>query len=162
MESVKKIFGDNMRAYREHQKKSQDDLARALHTDKGMISRYESGEVQLKIEKMVLIADELGASLDWLCGREEAHPRTKGGERVENDEILEKKVAVLEEELVLLQASLLGLARIVSRRTGSLGPELLTEHRNYLDGLTARLQQGQHEDKVVKRQALWEEFLNQP
>ena len=69
MKSAKEIFGANVRAYRKRLKMTQEDLASYLRTDKGMISRYESGQVEPSVEKLIKIADRLGASLDWLCGR---------------------------------------------------------------------------------------------
>jgi transcriptional regulator with XRE-family HTH domain len=64
-------FGDRLRLAREKAGLTQMDVASAMYTSQAMISRYESGSVMLKIDRVTEMADMYGVSIDWLCGRNE-------------------------------------------------------------------------------------------
>lgn len=157
-----KIFGERIKRARRATRLTQKALGEIIGVGENAVHQIERGNNWPSLPSTVLLANRLGLSLDWLCGREDAHPLVKGGERVENEERLAQQVALLEAEIVQLQASFLGLVRIMSRRTGALGPELLSEHRALVDGLAARRHPGRPEDTVARGPAGWEDLLDPP
>lgn len=62
-------FGDRLRRAREKAGLTQMDVASAMYTSQAMISRYESGSIMLRIDRVAEMADMYGVSIDWLCGR---------------------------------------------------------------------------------------------
>lgn len=60
-----------LKELRKQQKKSQADLATALHTDQTAISKWENGERKLNIMQAKEIADYFGVSVDYLLGSNE-------------------------------------------------------------------------------------------
>ena len=61
---------------------SQVDLAKAVGVATGTISVYENpnGKRYPAFDKTVLIAETLGVSIDWLCGRESKSAMEQGGD----------------------------------------------------------------------------------
>lgn len=69
-----KMFSERLKAARTAKHVSQADLAKAVGVSAATISSYEtaSGAKIPSLDKAEAIANELGVSLDWLCGGEEA------------------------------------------------------------------------------------------
>jgi len=70
---------------------TQQQLADATCIDRALIARYENGTRKPPIEKLQLLADHLGVSVDCLLGREEEKKETL----IETDERIEKGAEVL-------------------------------------------------------------------
>lgn len=59
-------FGDRLRQLRERQGLTQEDLARAVGTNTGTVSRWERGLGNPQAAQLVQLAETLGASVDYL------------------------------------------------------------------------------------------------
>lgn len=59
-------FGDRLRQLRERQGLTQEDLARALATNAGTVSRWERGLGNPQAAQLVQLAEALGATVDYL------------------------------------------------------------------------------------------------
>lgn len=74
LETFKKIFAENMRKAREQKKLSQKQLSEIIKEKHGMeissasLSGYEKGKSLPQLNIAAIIAEELGSSLDALCG----------------------------------------------------------------------------------------------
>ena len=49
---------------------SQRDFAETIGVSQPLVSQWERGHRMPTVPDLVRVADELGRSLDWLCGRE--------------------------------------------------------------------------------------------
>lgn len=69
-----KIFSERLKAARTSKHISQADLAKAVGVSAATISSYETvnGAKIPSLDKAEAIADKLGVSLDWLCGKDGA------------------------------------------------------------------------------------------
>ena len=61
---------------------SQEELGLEIRTDKGKISRYESGQMVMRVDRFFQIAEALQAPLEelcpsWLCDGERMDPRLR-------------------------------------------------------------------------------------
>ena len=65
-------FGDILKALREDNDLTQDELACVIKVTRQQISNYENKRYEPSIETMVNIADQFNVSLDFLCGRTKA------------------------------------------------------------------------------------------
>ena len=67
-----KLFSERLKAARTAKHISQADLAKAVGVSAATISSYETvnGAKIPSLDKAEAIANELGVSLDWLCGHE--------------------------------------------------------------------------------------------
>lgn len=65
------MFAERLNATRKAQGIAAHKLAEHLHISLRNYRRYESGAVQPPLESLVLIADYLNVSLDYLLGRDE-------------------------------------------------------------------------------------------
>ena len=61
----------NIRNLREDRDLRQRQLAEVLHVSQNTYSQYETGVIELTAEKLVLLADFYGVSVDYLLGRTE-------------------------------------------------------------------------------------------
>lgn len=61
-------FCERMRRARKNAGMTTTDAAFALHTDQAMVSRYETGVIMPRIDRVADMADLYGCSIDWLCG----------------------------------------------------------------------------------------------
>ena len=59
-------FGERLRRLRERQQLTQEDLARAVATNTGTVSRWERGIGNPQASQLVMLAETLGASVDYL------------------------------------------------------------------------------------------------
>ena len=71
MTKSNKSLGDNIRAAREKRGLNANDLADLLNIKGHSYRRYERGEVPMKAELFIEIADHLEISLDELAGKKE-------------------------------------------------------------------------------------------
>lgn len=93
---MSKINPDRLRELRDHAGLSQADLAKALHVDTSLISRWEKGAREPSLTQLMAIARTLGVTLDYLLhGRVEAHFQFRSKKTLPT----EKKTAI-EEALV--------------------------------------------------------------
>lgn len=65
-------IGQRIRARRELRRITQADLARELERGQGTIAKYESGEVVLRPEQILVIANLLKVSVSYLFGEDDA------------------------------------------------------------------------------------------
>jgi len=72
---------------REQHHLTQEDVAQKLGIKREQVAKYENGTTIPKLPHAMRLADIYDVSLDWLCGRDEAHPLVKGGEQVERNEL---------------------------------------------------------------------------
>lgn len=68
------IFGDNLKAFRESNGLSQEELAKILGTSKQVISRYETNQRSPKIDTVAEYARRLNISISDLTGYNENLP----------------------------------------------------------------------------------------
>ena len=73
-------LGRNIQSWRERAGMTQEALGLEIGADKGKISRYESGQMIMKVDRLFQIAEVLQAPLDelcpkWLCREEQIGPR---------------------------------------------------------------------------------------
>lgn len=66
-----KRFCERLRQARKKAGMSTTQVAVALYTDQSVISRYETGCVMPKVDRVALMARLYGVSMDWLCGMED-------------------------------------------------------------------------------------------
>ena len=69
------IFAERLNAVRKDRKIPAHRIADYLHISLRNYRRYESGQVQPPMDNLVLIADYLDVSLDYLLGRDEFHEK---------------------------------------------------------------------------------------
>lgn len=62
-------YGARLLAVREARGMTQFDVGQIIGKRDNEVSRYERGVLNPKIAYVVLIADSLGVTLDYLCGR---------------------------------------------------------------------------------------------
>ena len=60
-------FGRNIQVWRERIGMTQEELGMEIGVDKGKISRYESGQMVMKVDRLFQIAEVLQVPLDELC-----------------------------------------------------------------------------------------------
>lgn len=60
----------NLRDLREDNDLTQRDLAKILNCSQQTYSRYETGEIQISIDSLIVLARFYNLSLDQLCGLE--------------------------------------------------------------------------------------------
>ena len=65
----KEIFGDRIRALRQSNNLSQQDLANILSVGKSAVSMMESAQRAASADTLVAIANYFDVSLDYLAGR---------------------------------------------------------------------------------------------
>ena len=63
---IYQIFGNNVKAYRKAQNKTQEELAAALDSDQKYVSRLENGHARPTLDICLRIANFLQASIDDL------------------------------------------------------------------------------------------------
>lgn len=68
-EFEKRIFGERLRQCRKESGMKQRVFCEQVGISQGNLSAYEVGRLSPPVEKLVLIADALNVSLDYLCGR---------------------------------------------------------------------------------------------
>lgn len=61
-------FYQRLRDMREDHDKSQEEIAKVLHTTRQQYSRWESGAYQMPIENYKILAQYYNVSIDYLCG----------------------------------------------------------------------------------------------
>jgi len=82
-----KIFGERIKRARKASRLTQKALAEIIGVGENAVHQIERGNNWPSLPSTVRLANHLGLSLDWLCGRDEAHPLVKGGEQVERNEL---------------------------------------------------------------------------
>ncbi len=73
-------LGRNIQMWRERMEMTQEELGLEIGADKGKISRYESGQMVMKVDRLFQIAEALQIPLEelcpvWLCDQKRADPR---------------------------------------------------------------------------------------
>ena len=73
-------LGRNIQAWREVAGMTQEKLGLEIGADKGKISRYESGQMAMKVDRLFQVAEALQVPLEelcpsWLCDRKRIDPR---------------------------------------------------------------------------------------
>lgn len=67
----KRLFSERVLEARTALKRSQEDVVEAIGSSKGYLSNIENGYSYPSLDRAVALANTLGVSLDYLCGREE-------------------------------------------------------------------------------------------
>lgn len=65
-------LGEKIRQQRERRDLTQEELAQRLHVSRQAITKWEADGGMPDVENLSLLADELGVSVDWLMGRDDA------------------------------------------------------------------------------------------
>ena len=73
-------LGRNIQIWRERVGMSQEKLGLEIGADKGKISRYESGQMVMKVDRLFQVAEALRVPLNelcpaWLCDQKRIDPR---------------------------------------------------------------------------------------
>ena len=63
-------FAENLQAFRKKNGLTQEDLAELLGVSRQAVSKWEQGDGYPEVEKLLILAEKLGVSLDALMGRE--------------------------------------------------------------------------------------------
>ena len=63
-------FAENLQAFRKKNGLTQEDLAELLGVSRQAVSKWEQGDGYPEVEKLLVLAEKLGVSLDALMGRE--------------------------------------------------------------------------------------------
>ena len=63
------MYYPRIRALREDRDMTQTDMAKLLHITQRAYSRYETGEREIPIPSLCILADFHGVSVDFLLGR---------------------------------------------------------------------------------------------
>ncbi len=76
------VFAERLKEARTKKNMSQAELAKAIGVSTGTVSVYENpnGARYPAFDKTVAIAETLGVSIDWLCGRDEKAKARSGVE----------------------------------------------------------------------------------
>jgi len=104
---------------REQHHLTQEDVAQKLGIKREQVAKYENGTTIPKLPHAMRLADIYDVSLDWLCGRDEAHPLVKGGEQVTSEQ--------LARQLALTRATLMGLIQALEDQGAIIPPPNLEE-----------------------------------
>lgn len=67
--NFKKILADRIRLYREEHGIKQLEMAMYLEISETTYSDYECQRIQMPLEKLIMIAEYLNVSIDYLVGR---------------------------------------------------------------------------------------------
>ena len=70
-ESEKSIFANRLKQARKMAGLTQSKLAKILGIVQSGVVAYEGGKRDPSMSKLILLADTLNVSLEWLCGRTE-------------------------------------------------------------------------------------------
>jgi transcriptional regulator with XRE-family HTH domain len=89
------VLGDRIKALREKRDWSQTLLAKKIGISKSVMSRIESGTRPLEDSLLVMIADVLEVTTDYLLGRESKKPTISDLE-LSDDELISKYNVVLD------------------------------------------------------------------
>jgi len=114
-----KIFGERIKRARKASRLTQKALAEIIGVGENAVHQIERGNNWPSLPSTVLLANHLGLSLDWLCGRDEAHPLVKGGEQVTSEQ--------LARQLALTRATLMGLIQALEDQGAIIPPPNLEE-----------------------------------
>ena len=68
---IRAVVRDRLRARTEHRGLSGAELGRRVGASQPVVSRWLSGSRLPELAALVSLSDELGVSLDWICGRSE-------------------------------------------------------------------------------------------
>lgn len=132
--TAEKLFGvipERLKAAREARGLAQAEVGRRLHIGQGTVSELEHATSKTSLIMLYRLASLYEVSLDWLCGRENAHPRVQGGERVTNEQ--------LTRQLALTRATLMGLIQALEDQGAIMPPPNLEERM------------GQHWDQAAQQ-----------
>ena len=83
-----KLFGENIKRYRNEKGLSQQNLADLIHKNRATISRFENGELLPNAEEINIICDELGIYESDLFNREYTFSSKKNAINPFNTDIL--------------------------------------------------------------------------
>lgn len=72
------VFHEILSRERKARGLSQEELASRLRVSRQAVSKWETGDAAPDLNKLLLLADALGMSLDALCGREAPAPSAAG------------------------------------------------------------------------------------
>lgn len=114
-----KIFGERIKRARKASRLTQKALAEIIGVGENAVHQIERGNNWPSLPSTVRLANHLGLSLDWLCGRDEAHPLVKGGEQVTSEQ--------LARQLALTRATLMGLIQALEDQGAIIPPPNLEE-----------------------------------
>lgn len=84
--------GNRIRAIRESQNLTQDQLAELASLNRVTIAKYESGRIEPGAKALARIADALGVSADVLLGRSEENGEYDGKPRTDESRIISECV----------------------------------------------------------------------
>lgn len=62
-------FGERLQLALRRREMSAVQLAKLIHADNAMVSKYVRDECTPHVDTLIDIADALDISMDWLCGR---------------------------------------------------------------------------------------------
>lgn len=83
LKEVERLLAQRLRQARKSKKLTQEELANRVSTTKGTISNYENGHSSPPNEMLVLLAETLGTTTDYLLGRT-TNPSPKDSENDSN------------------------------------------------------------------------------
>jgi transcriptional regulator with XRE-family HTH domain len=102
------IFGQRVRSARQMAKRTQKELGESVGVSENAVHQVECGRNWPSLPSTILMAEELGVSLDFLCARTDTpHLPAKGGEDMSDDTMvgeLARLEALLLTAMDLLQA----------------------------------------------------------
>lgn len=66
-------FSENLFALRRAKGLSQEELAEQVGVSRQAVSKWENGEAAPDLQKLLMLSEVLGVSLDYLCGKESSY-----------------------------------------------------------------------------------------
>ena len=129
-------FKDNLYRIRKEKGFSQEKLAEEIGVSRQAVSRWETGDAQPELSKLISLAEVLQVSLDELCGRTGANSNGEAEPLQENDRNAKGLVQKLLEEkglLLCLAMLLVGLliGIILPKGSAPLPENIMVEHVNF-------------------------------
>lgn len=71
MSNRMKIFGERLKQAREERGMTQGQLAYRAGIERANLNRYEHARILPRIDSLILLANELDCTTDYLCGLED-------------------------------------------------------------------------------------------
>ncbi len=62
------MFANRLKALRKERERRQEDMAKLLNIQRSTYGEYERGKIMPPIDKIKVLADYFGVSVDWLMG----------------------------------------------------------------------------------------------
>lgn len=62
-------YYERIKGLREDRDLKQEDIARILQTSQSYYAQYENGKRPIPFERIIILAEFYGVSIDWIAGR---------------------------------------------------------------------------------------------